>query len=103
MNENRHRRGPSPALLLLIPAALIIAKGARRRRAMWASGWSQSGPEGRGFGHHRGFGGGEGLGDQRGAFRLPPKIEWMLETWHTRAHAAAGSTEPPTSAEATAV
>jgi hypothetical protein len=103
MNDNRERRGPSPALLLLIPAALIIAKGARRRRAMWASGWSEPGPEGRGFGHHHGFGGGDGPGDQRTAFRLPPKIEWMLDSWHTRAHEAAGTTEPPTSPEATAV
>jgi hypothetical protein len=103
MNENRDRRGPSPALLLLIPAALIIAKGARRRRAMWASGWSESGPVGRGFAHGHGFGGGEGPGGQRAAFRLPPKLEWMLDTWHTRAHEAAGSPEPTTSAEATAV
>jgi hypothetical protein len=103
MNETRDRRGPSPALLLLIPAALIIAKGARRRRAMWASGWSESGPEGRGYGHRHGFGGGEGPGDQRAAFRLPPKLELMLDTWHTRAHEAARSPEPTTSPEAAAV
>lgn len=103
MNETRDRRGPNPALLLLIPAALIIAKGARRRRAKWASGWSESGPGGRGFGHRHGFAGGEGPGDQRAAFRLPPKLEWMLDTWHTRAHEGAGSTEAATSPEASAV
>jgi hypothetical protein len=103
MNQNRERRGPSPALLLLIPAAVIIARGARRRRAMWAAGWGESGPESRGFGHRHGFGGGEGGGDQRAAFRLPAKIEWMLETWHTRVHASAGPAESPTAPEATAV
>jgi hypothetical protein len=79
MNENRERRGPNPALLLLIPAALIIAKGARRRRTMWASG---------GHGHHASFGQGGPSADERAAFRLPPKIEWMLDAWHTRAHEA---------------
>jgi hypothetical protein len=24
-----------------------------------------------------------------GSFRLPPKIGWMLDTWHTRAHETA--------------
>jgi hypothetical protein len=103
MNENRDRRGPNPAWLLLIPVALIVAKGARRRRAMWASGWGESGPGSRGFGHHGRFDGGEGEGDRGAAFRLPPRIEWMLETWHTRAHESTGSTEPPASTEATAV
>jgi hypothetical protein len=103
MNENRDRRGLNPAWLLLIPAAVIIAKGARRRRAMWASGWGESGPASRGFGHHRGFGDREGGGDQRAVLRLPPKIERMLETWHTRAHEATGSTESPTSPDAAAV
>jgi hypothetical protein len=37
---------------------------------MWHSGWA--GPS-------------EGPRDAT-AFRLPPKIEWMLDTWHTRAH-----------------
>ena len=99
MNENRDRRGPSRAWLLLIPAAVIIAKGARRRRAMWESGWAASGPAGHGYGHHRRFGG-DGEPGQQAAFRLPPKIERMLDTWHTRAHETAESTEPPTSADA---
>jgi hypothetical protein len=30
---------------------------------------------------------------EAGSFRLPPRIEWMLDTWHTRAHAKADSAE----------
>ena len=83
-------------LLLLVPAVLIVAKGAMRRRAMWESAWGPSGAVGRGHGHHAGFAGGEGPAEGRGAFRLPPRIEWMLDTWHTRAHQATESTEPAT-------
>ena len=98
MHDHRTRRGPNPALLLLIPAALMVAKGARRRRAMWAAeGWS--GPAGHGFGHHGRFA--TGQGDPR-AFRLPPWIEQALDAWHTTAHASAGATDlratPPTRA-----
>jgi hypothetical protein len=96
MNEKRASKGPNWGLLLLIPAAVIFAKGAMRRRAMWESSWSGAGAAGRGYGHHGHFGGGEGQADGPGAFRLPPKIEWMLSTWHTRAHQATESTEPPT-------
>jgi len=85
MRERRRGSGPNPALLLLIPAAVIIAKGASRRRARWQAAWAGPGGfEGAGFGHHHaGFGPG---GGDPSAFRLPPKIEWMLETWHKRAH-----------------
>ena len=92
MNENRGRRGPGLGLLLLIPAALIIAKGARRRRAMWA---------GAEYGHHHGFGPGGMDPERRAEFRLPPKIEWMLDSWHTRAHETATSTEPAAPAKST--
>lgn len=100
MNDNRERRGPSRALLLLIPAALIIAKGARRRRAMWASLDGPPGPAGPGYGgHHRFGGGGEGAGGPRPGFRLPPRIEWTLDAWHTRAHEKIEPAEPTTNAE----
>ena len=79
MHERRRGGGPGLGLLLLIPAAVIIAKGASRRRAMWQSAWAH----------------GEGQPDPT-AFRLPPRIEWMLNTWHTRAHQGAGSTETTT-------
>jgi hypothetical protein len=93
MHDHGERRGPSPALLLLIPAALILAKGAKRRRAMWAAGgpW---GPTSAGFGHHHGF---SGAGDPRGAFRLPPWIEQALDAWHSAAHASSDATGPDAS------
>jgi hypothetical protein len=89
-SRGRHHRG----LLLLIPAAVIIAKGAKHRRAMRESGWGQAGP-GRRHGHGPGFHGREGTADERASFRLPPKIEWMLETWHTRAHEQPAATDAP--------
>jgi hypothetical protein len=93
MNQQTTSRGPNWPLLLLIPAAVIIAKGAARRRAMWESGWTPDGAtahrHGHGHGPQRRFGGDMNAG----AFRLPPKIEWMLETWHTRAHEQADSAE----------
>ena len=91
MNANAERRGPNPALLLLIPAALFIAKGAKRRRAMWAAEGGY-GPMGHAYGHHRS---GFDPGDPRSGFRLPPRIEQALDAWHTKAHASAGATVPP--------
>ena len=95
MNENRTSRGPSWGLVLLIPAALIIAKGAMRRRAMWESAWGTSGSVGHAYGHHGHFAGGEDEPDRRTAFRLPPKIERTLDAWHARAHQATDADEPP--------
>ena len=91
MNERTASKGPNWAFLLLVPAALIVAKGMRHRRAMWESGWTPSESAGHGHGHHGRFGSeGEAVG---GSFRLPPKIEWMLDTWHERAHQKADSTD----------
>ena len=90
MHDSRQRRGPGPALLLLIPAALLIAKGAKHRRAMWTHGGQ--GPAGYGFGHHHRFDRGDV--DPRIGFRLPPKIEQALDAWHTAAHAPTATTEP---------
>ena len=97
MTEQTTSRGPNWTLLLLIPAAVIVAKGVAHRRAMWESGWTPEGAArpGYGHGHGRRFGGDM----EAGSFRLPPKIEWMLDTWHTRAHAKADS---PGSTDATA-
>jgi hypothetical protein len=96
MNEKGGGRRPSRGLLLLLPVAVILAKGAMHRRAMMESAWGTSGAVGGGYGHHRRFGGGEGEPDERRASRLPPRIESMLDAWHTRAHQPAESTEPPT-------
>lgn len=95
MNEQR-RGGSHKGLLLLIPAAVIIAKGASRRRAMWKSGTDPAGFAGHGHGHPYRFGGRGGRVDENGTFRLPPKIEAMLESWHTRAHQTDVSAEPTT-------
>jgi hypothetical protein len=91
MNVANASKGPNWALLLLVPAAVIIAKGVRHRRAMWESGWTPSGVAGRRHGHHGRFGG--DVGAAADSFRLPPKIEWMLDTWHTRAHQKADAAE----------
>lgn len=87
MNQNE-RRGPGRGLLLLIPIGLLIAKGVGRRRRMLEAG----GGRGRhgGFGHggfgHGGFGPGAVDAEGRSTFSLPPKIESVLDAWHTRAH-----------------
>jgi hypothetical protein len=94
MNESTASRGPNRALLLVIPAAMIVAKVVRHRRAMLESGWTPSAATGHRHGHEGRFG---GKGEAAvGSFRLPPKIEWMLDTWHTRAHQKSDSMEPET-------
>jgi len=92
MSKQRNGGSPNRGLLLLIAAVVIIAKGMRHRRAMWESGW---GPSAEADHAHVGFGrrGREARADQGGTFRLPPKIEWMLESWHTRAHENDSATE----------
>jgi hypothetical protein len=95
MNENHATRGPNWGLLLLIPAAVIVAKGAMRRRAMWDAAWAtEPGLAGHGHGHRGPFASGRGPTNQPAAFRLPPRIEWMLDSWHTRAHRASDTSEP---------
>ena len=98
MNEQRERKGPSPALLLLIPAAVIIAKGASRRRAMRGSAWGGPGGFGPRHGHHGRygqFGPADGPGDSR-APGMPPWIEQMLDAWHAKAHEQGDAAEPTT-------
>jgi hypothetical protein len=95
MNERR-KGGSHKGLLLLIPAAVIIAKGASRRRAMWESGTGPAGFAGHGHGHPYRFGGRGRPVDENGNFRLPPKIESMLESWHERAHTTDAAAEPTT-------
>ena len=72
-------------LLLLIPAAVIIAKGASRRRAMRESAWGGRGTFGPRYGHHGRFGPGDGPGSSREA-GMPPWIEQKLDAWHAKAH-----------------
>jgi hypothetical protein len=96
MNETRGGRGPNRGLLLLIPAALILAKAAKhRRQAMWESAEGDAGATGGPYGHHRrsAHRGWSGGGD---GFRLPPRIESALDAWHARAHQEPASTETQT-------
>ena len=100
MNQDE-RRGPGRGLLLLIPIGLLIAKGVGRRRRML-----EAGPGGHrhgGYGHG-GFGRGVGPrsfdGEGRSTFTLPPKIERVLDAWHTRVHAETAQTEEPQSKSA---
>jgi hypothetical protein len=97
--RSNERRGPGPGLLLLIPIGLLIAKGVGRRRRTLEAG----GGRGRhgGFGHggfgHGGFGPGAFDAEGRSTFTLPPKIESVLDAWHTRVHENVAETEaaPP--------
>src|SRR2546426_3744052 len=64
MNENRDGRNPNWRLLLLVPAAVLIAKMAKSRQAMWQSTFGAAGGAARpGDGHHPRFGAGEGAAD----------------------------------------
>ena len=92
MSETQTRGGPNRALLLAIPAVVIIAKAAMHRRAMMESSWNGPGGSGYGYGHHR-FAGVDGETGPR-AFRLPPRIEAALGAWHTRVHEASEATKP---------
>jgi hypothetical protein len=81
MNETRERKGPNLGLLLLIPAAVIIAKGASRRRAQWRSAWGGTG----GFGPRHGH-------DEH--FSVPRHVERILDAWHAKAHEQGQPSEP---------
>jgi len=96
MNEMRGGRGPNRGLLLLIPAALILAKVAKhRRQAMWEAAEGEAGGAGGPYGHHGGLGR-RGWSAGRDGFRLPPRIESALDAWHARAHQEPASTEAQT-------
>lgn len=77
MHGNRGRQGPPIGLLLLIPAAVILAKGMRARRAADGPAWHPG---------HRMGGFGPSASGEHGTFRLPPMIEETLTSWHARAH-----------------
>jgi hypothetical protein len=89
--HDKRRGGHGVWPFLLIPAAVMTAKAMRRHRM--AHGWV--GSEAIGRHGHRGWAGSVGPDGEPG-FRLPPKIEAVLDSWHTKAHQAAPSadTEP---------
>ncbi len=96
MSEKSTKGGPSIGLLLLIPAAAIVARAAMRHHEML---WAEVGEPGSDAPHrrhgHRHFAGPGSDPTARDDFRLPPRIEWMLGAWHDRAHQAAGPKEDP--------
>jgi hypothetical protein len=93
MHEHSARKGANWKPLLLIPVALVIAKGISNHRARWDA---TAGGPGRHRHSRRGFGRREWMADD-GGFRLPPKIEAMLDAWHTRAHEQSDHDEAPES------
>jgi hypothetical protein len=97
MNENRSSGGPNLGLLLLVPAAAIVARAAMRHHRMM---WDELGEPGAAAPHLRHgrhpFAGPESAAAARDGFRMPPRIEWMLDAWHTRAHQADEPTETAT-------
>lgn len=102
MHEKHTGGGPSVGLLLLIPAAVMVAHAAKRHHRML---WDETGEPGAAGSHgpHRhhgryGFAGPGFDAAARADFRLPPRIEWMLDTWHTRAHQADEPKDAPTDA-----
>jgi hypothetical protein len=96
MHEMRSGGRPNRVLLLLIPAALILAKAAKhRRQAMWESAEGGTATAGGPYGHHARFAH-RGWSAGRDGFRLPPRIESALDAWHARAHQETASAEPPT-------
>jgi hypothetical protein len=99
--NNTRTGGPSLGLLLLIPAAALVAHAAAHHHRMM---WDEIG-EPTPADPRRRHGQRHGVGPEFGAaardgFRLPPRIEWMLEAWHARAHATppAGPEVPDPSA-----
>jgi hypothetical protein len=96
MHEMHGGRGPNRGLLLLIPAALILAKAAKHHRhAMWESAEGEAGAAGGPDDRHARFAH-RGWSAGRDGFRFPPRIESALDAWHARAHQETASTEPPT-------
>lgn len=97
MHETRGGGGPNRGLLLLIPAALILAKAAKhRRQAMWESVEGEAGAAAGPHGHHHAPFARRGWSAGRDGFRLPPRIESALDAWHSRAHQEPASAEPET-------
>ncbi len=99
VSEKCNNGGPGVGLLLLIPAVAVAAHVAKRHhRMMWDDlGGAESATRFRGHGRHR-FAGPDSDPAARDSFRLPPRIQWILDTWHTRAHQADKPAEAPPAA-----
>ena len=95
MNEKRGGGGSHGWLFLAIPATVLMAKAMHHRRMSSEQGWGPGSWAGR-RGHHGWAGRAGAEGDATGEFRLPPKIESILNTWHDQAHRVADSAESTT-------
>ena len=81
--------------LLVIPAALVLAKAVVHRRMRWAAEGEPGGtPHRHGHGHGRRFG-----VQADGSVQLPPKLDAMLGAWHAQAHAADPTDSPATGSD----
>ena len=86
------RRSSSSSYCSDVETVVLLFTDVEGSTRAWASDPGSAGhPDG--HGHHGRFAMGRGPGDQPAAFRLPPKIEWMLDTWHTRAHETAATAD----------
>jgi hypothetical protein len=95
VNEKRGGGGSHRWLFLAIPATVLMAKAMHHRRMSAEQRWGPGSWAGGRRGRH-GWGGPAGAeGDATREFRLPPKIESMLNTWHIQAHQAIDSAESP--------
>ena len=86
--------------LLVIPAAIVLAKAVAHRRMRWAAeaeAGVTSHRHGHGNGHDHGHGRRFGV-QADGSVQLPPKLGAMLGAWHAQAHAADPTDSPATEA-----
>jgi hypothetical protein len=93
MNQQSTSRGRNLRPLMLIPVAVLIAKGMSHRRGRRDTAAAGPGFRSGGFGRHGRFG---QVDPATGEFRLPPRIEAMLDAWHKRAHDEGEAPEPVT-------
>ena len=83
MDQQSTPKGRSFKPLLLIPVAVVIAKGMSRHRGYLDPSAGEPGFGHRGPRRHGRFG---QIDPATGEVRLPPRIEAMLDAWHKRAH-----------------
>ena len=93
MNQSPTPKGRNLRPLLLIPVAVAIARGMSRHRGRRDAAWGGPGFRQYGPGRHGRFG---QVDPTTGEFRLPPRIEAMLDVWHKRAHDEGEVSEPVT-------
>jgi hypothetical protein len=93
MNQQPIPKGRNLRPLMLIPVAVLIVKGMSHHRGRRDT--AAAGPGFRPYGpwRHGRFG---QVDQATGEFRLPPRIDSMLDAWHKRAHDGGETPEPVT-------